>query len=214
MAIIDLGATLKKMRQSKNMTIADLEDALKGDLDYNTLYRMESVHKTVSIPKLQIIAAYHGVSVTDIFRDAEGVNQIDPDITGQKKVPVLSWVQAGNWTDSPAATMADEPNGTVIAPKTAGPNCFALHVKGESMQTARGPSFTDGSIIIVDPDREANNNDFVIARFEESGESTFKQLIIDGPNKILRALNQDFPPIQLNGSVVITGVIIGNQQAF
>ena len=205
---IEIGATLRKLRHSKMWRVADVEQALQGAIAYDAICRMETgSNKTISIPKLQLLADVFGVTVTEIFRDAEGIKDLDIGLSQLRKVPVISWVQAGNWTDSPASIDDIDNCDTVISPPNAGPNAYALRVSGDSMSAPSGMSFPDSSLIVVNPDKEPANLDFVIAYFEDTGESTFKQLLIDGPNKILKPLNPIFPPIQTNGNITISGVV-------
>ncbi|MCZ4328314.1 LexA family protein, partial [Brachybacterium paraconglomeratum] len=54
-------------------------------------------------------------------------------------------------------------------------------------------SFRDGDIIFVDPDRDAMHRSLVVAKLTDTQEATFKQLIIEGEQKYLKALNPSWP---------------------
>ncbi len=73
------------------------------------------------------------------------------------------------------------------------------------------PSYADGDIIFVDPDREAKNGDRVIVRLDDQQEGTFKQLLVEDGRKMLKALNPEWKPryVEINGNATITGVVIG-----
>lgn len=208
---LDIGKTLRKLRHQKMMRLHDVEVALSGALDFNAISRMEKVNKTVSIPKLQLLANIYGVTVTEIFRDAEGIKEIDIGMSQMLRVPIISWVEAGGWADSPPSIDAIEDCKSTIAPLTAGPNGYGLKVNGDSMTSTTGMSFPNESVIIVNPDKTPKNSDYVIAYFEDTGESTFKQLLIDGPSIILNPLNPLFPPIQNAGNISIKGVVVHMQ---
>ena len=129
-----------------------------------------------------------------------------PDITGV--VPLISWVQAGEWT----AMVSDFEQGEITewqaTTAKVGPNAFALRVLGDSMVNPIGfPSIPEGSIIIVDPESYAENGKIVVATLEEAAEATLKKLIIDGPHRYLKPLNPDYKPMQINKNCVIVGVV-------
>ena len=65
-------------------------------------------------------------------------------------------------------------------------------------------------MIFVDPDRSAEHRSLVIVRLHDSNEATFKQLVIDGQNSYLKALNPGWPTpmIEVNHTASICGVVI------
>lgn len=66
-----------------------------------------------------------------------------------------------------------------------------------------------GSIIIVDPDREARHGSYVVARLNEDLEATFKQLVLDGSRKSLNPLNPRYPLPDMDGKkVTLCGVVV------
>ena len=68
--------------------------------------------------------------------------------------------------------------------------------------------------MIVDPQLEAWSGDFVIVRLDDAQESTFKQLVVDGPQRFLKPLNPRYPVIPINGNATIVGVVVAKQQVF
>ena len=67
---------------------------------------------------------------------------------------------------------------------------FALRVKGDSMTSfTGGKSIPEGSVIIVDPNMQAEHGKVIVARLEDSNEATLKQLVIDGGAKYLKPFN-------------------------
>ncbi|KAF1046384.1 MAG: putative HTH-type transcriptional regulator [Herbaspirillum frisingense] len=119
-----------------------------------------------------------------------------PPLTG--RVPIISWVQAGEFTEAIEPVHVEEWADT-SAPVMA--RTFALRVKGDSMS----PEFPEGVIIVVEPDLEPIPGDFVIAR-NGGGEATFKQLVRDGADFYLKPLNPRYP-IKALGSSLIIGVV-------
>jgi SOS-response transcriptional repressor LexA len=123
------------------------------------------------------------------------------------RVPVISWVAAGNpqiVADPYAPGLAEEWIDTEVAVSR---HTFALRVRGLSMLRPDGTGFPDGAIIVVEPELEARHKDYVVVRFPNTDEATFKQLIIDGPNKLLMSLNPAYPPITITEDARLCGVV-------
>lgn len=103
--------------------------------------------------------------------------------------PLLSWVQAGAWTDTSASIIDHGDQESFPRPPNCGPSCFVLRVRGESMMEVYPP----GTLIFVDPDVQAMSGDDVIVQCEEHGsaEATFKRYIEEpGQPPMLKALNR------------------------
>lgn len=133
-------------------------------------------------------------------------------ITSMKRLPVLSYVQAGKFTECLSKEIYDETMEYIETSIKVPPSSFALHVKGDSMTNPSGmPSIPEGVKVIVDPEAEVINGKIVVARLTGSDEVTIKKLIIDGPNKYLSPLNPRYPNIPINGNCEIVGVVKGVQ---
>lgn len=124
-----------------------------------------------------------------------------PEIHGM--YPVISWMQAGDWS----AVNEVHPIYTEYypCPIKCSDETFLLKVRGMSMS----PTFAEGELIFVDPSIQPTNGKYVIARLDDENEATFKQLIIEGDHKFLKAANPAWPtPIQeINGNCTIVGVV-------
>jgi len=116
------------------------------------------------------------------------------------KIPIINWVKAGEFTECVDNTWQNEAQewvGTTTKPNT---HTFALRIKGDSME----PLFTEGMLIIIEPDFEALPGDYIIAK--NGNEATFKQLIKDGQDYYLKPLNERYPIKPLSNSKII-GVV-------
>lgn len=78
---------------------------------------------------------------------------------------------------------------------------FALRVTGDSME----PEFTEGMVLIIEPELDPLPGDFVIAK-NGGDETTFKQLVKDGTEWYLKPLNPRYP-IKALGDSRIIGVL-------
>ncbi len=133
-------------------------------------------------------------------------------ITTMRKLPVLSYVQAGKFTEYLATEIYDETLEYLETSLKVSPSSFALTVRGDSMTNPSGmPSIPEGAKVIVDPVAEVISGKIVVARLTGSDEVTIKKLIIDGPNKYLSPLNPRYPNIPINGNCEIVGVVKGVQ---
>jgi len=137
----------------------------------------------------------------------ESESNLAPGPSVFRKVPLISWVQAGAWTDTGIpATMADVSDWVEAGGGVS--NCaFALRVLGDSMQRAEGKSIPEGSVIIVDPQVEPTNKRVVVAMLEGGSEATVKQLVVDGPARYLVPWNSRYHPIPIDGNCRIVGVV-------
>lgn len=129
-------------------------------------------------------------------------------------VPLVSWVTAGCWADiaDPYQPGVAEDDTWLPCPARHGSRTYCLRVRGESMFNPGGsPSYANGDIIFVDPDRDARPGDRVVVRMEDHQEATFKQLVVEDGRMLLKALNPEWTPryIEVNGHATITGVVIG-----
>lgn len=127
------------------------------------------------------------------------------------KVPILSWVAAGSWSNIEAVTF-DDAIGRVSRPNNLSKNGFALVVRGESML----PKFDPDDIIYVEPETgllALKNNDLVVVQCNGDTEATFKQLVIGekSDEMYLRPLNPDWPEQKMMpmGDCNLVGKVVG-----
>lgn len=134
-----------------------------------------------------------------------------PAIRG--KLPLISWVQAGNWTEVVDNFQPGDAEDWIPCPFNHGPNAFILRVVGESNFDPTGPkSYAPGDFIAVDPAREPINRSMVVVRVDHEDRATFKQLLMDDDGTmLLKALNPNWPNgvfAMPKGSRIV-GVVIG-----
>lgn len=118
------------------------------------------------------------------------------------RVPLISLVAAGNWSESVDNFQIGDAEQWIATTVTVKRHTYALRVEGDSME----PKFPHGAIIIVEPEDEPRNGSYVIVRQNDS-DATFKQLVIDGGNTYLKPLNDRYPIMQMRADAVICGVV-------
>lgn len=136
------------------------------------------------------------------------VSKIDIQPTYQKSFPVLSSVQAGAWTEACEPYTLNEISEWHETTERTSERCFWLRVEGDSMTSATGVSFPEGTMVLVDTERDHQNGSLVVAKLTDVNEATFKKLAIDAGQKYLRPLNPTYLPIAINGNCKIIGVVV------
>lgn len=141
-----------------------------------------------------------------------GFSNVEPAAIPQgTRVPILSYVQAGNWREiCEQATSFDGNVEYVTSSVDVGPCGFGLWLRGNSMT----PFFNEGDLIIVDPDEAPRPGDYVVAK-NGSEEATFKKYrprgIDENGKEVfeLVPLNDDYPPMHSDRQhIEIIGVMV------
>jgi SOS-response transcriptional repressor LexA len=152
-----------------------------------------------------------GISVADLLGEMSagdpGTQALAAAANGGL-VPLISWVQAGNFAESiDLHAPGDAEHWVKKPPKLCGPKTFALRVEGISME----PNYHMGAHIYVDPDVPAINGKDVVIRLDDRNEVTFKRLMIEGRRSYLKPLNPAWPEqiIEVPEGARIVGVVIG-----
>lgn len=180
----------------------------------------------LNLPALISLSTYFGVPPSDISpelaADIGAVNFINGDnmdgnaeiasIKGLKRVPILTYVQAGNYRES-IFLPADDYTFTSV---DVSPHTFAAHVVGDSMMD----EFREGDLIIIDTQVKPHPTDFVLAQ-NGNNEITFKKYRSRGLNENgvevfdLVPLNPDFPTIRSDREhVEIIGTVVEHRRMF
>lgn len=176
--------------------------ATKTGLGYDYIYQIYN-GKPADRPKVPSADAMSIIRhvYKEVLKEKSNVS-VGPDLYGE--VPLLTSVQAGMYKEFIVAP--DVPRIPAFAPVKE--KTFALRVSGPSME----PEFSDGAIIMVEPDADILPGDYVIARNGDN-ETTFKKLVKDGAELYLYPLNDKFPAKPL-GDAVIVGKVIGQVKRY
>lgn len=141
-----------------------------------------------------------------------GYHNVEPAVIPQgNRIPILSYVQAGNWREiCEQATTFDGNVEYVTASVDIGPCGFGLWIRGRSMT----PMFNEGDLVIIDPDEQPRPGDYVVAK-NGSEEATFKKYrprgIDENGQEVfeLVPLNDDFPTMHSDRQhIEIIGVMV------
>lgn len=117
----------------------------------------------------------------------------------RSRVPLISWIKAGVLTTIEDVFHPGDADEWIETSAPTGPRTFALRITGDSMTNPHGePSFPEGCIIIVDPDRAPTVGAYVVAKDVTTHEATFKRLAHDAGRWFLRPLNPQYPTLEID----------------
>lgn len=147
---------------------------------------------------LQPIASFFSISIDQL----KGLDPI-PWLDRAMKIPLLEWDHALDWP----ATQKEVHKQFILTDANVGLNAYALKVQDASME----PVFPRNTTLIVDPDKQAKDRSYVIAKLANWQEPIFRQLLIDAHDNYLKPLSPDFDQykmIYLNNNDKILSVVV------
>lgn len=206
---MDIADRVKKRRKELGLTQYELADLV--GIAQTAIQRLE---KGGTKNPRNIEALARALQCTpEYLRFGIGENEnsnVAPGPTLKAAVPLISWVQAGAWSEISEIKAYDAER--FMCPVNCSDLTFALKVQGVSME----PKFYDGDLIFVDPEAECIHGSYVVARLDDNNEATFKQLIIESGQKFLKAANPNWPEqlIPINGNCTLVGKVVFAGKSF
>lgn len=202
---MSVGENLKRIREARGLTKYELALRTGGVVSQSTIAAIE-VRKSQRSRFTPELAKALDVSVDDLLgikRSDELGKEVEPGPEHLMEDPLISWVQAGNWSGNNTDV---EVEAWIPTPKHMSKGSFALRVVGESMY----PILHQGDIIFVDPIVAQDPGRIVIAMRGE--ETTVKRLVKADGIFYLKAENEDWPGprfLEIDDEVRIVGVVTG-----
>lgn len=183
-----LGENLKKIRKAKKMTQKEL--AQKSGVKQSVISDLETGNAKTTGSILELANAL-GVTAEELKKGVIGEVEITNVSPVQARMaPVLSWVQAGNFTNVESVDMTQITEWFPLPDDCE--KCFYLKVRGVSNE----PDFIEGDYIVVDPTvyySDMQSGDIIVVRRDK--DATFKKLVIESDgSRFLQALNPNFHP--------------------
>lgn len=123
-------------------------------------------------------------------------------------IPLLASAHVQDWMQNSAALKYRFDFQQIAVATSFSPTAFALHVLNDSMETTHGgPSFPQNSIVIVDPEYVMKEGSFIVVSLDHSQELILRQVMHEGNQRYLKALNLRYPPISMKDPYTIYGVV-------
>jgi SOS-response transcriptional repressor LexA len=197
-----LGTKLLRARKASHLSLEQLAETLGWSPSRISLYERD-----IRVPRLNVLrelADALGCPFDQLIAENALLNVAHVQMTPRAKVPLISWVRAGSCHPAADPYEPGDAEEWIETEIKVNKNSYALTVRGDSME----PLFPEGCVIVVDSDKRAENGSFVIARLDDSGDVTFKQLVKDAGMMYLKPLNERYPIIPITRDATICGVIV------
>ena len=172
MRVESVGDRIRRLRKSLGLTQVKLAQML--GIKAPSVVQWESDKTNLSGENLLNAAKLFGVTPDYILYGGEieqsaapNMEMAQPDI---HRIPVISYVQAGVWTAPNEIRECDGNFAYITTDLELGERAFAIVIRGNSME----PEFTEGDLVLIDPDEPLHPGDFVVAKNGEE-EATFKK---------------------------------------
>ncbi|TLX52054.1 XRE family transcriptional regulator [Pseudoalteromonas ruthenica] len=198
---MNLGNRIIERRKALGMTQKNLAELIQTS--QQSLQKIED-GTTKNPRKLIEIAKALECSPEWLQHGIETNDNVIPGPLVKSRLPLISWVQAGAWSEIQEVSPLEAEH--FMCPVNCSEKSFVLKVQGISME----PKFLDGDLIFVDPEARPEHGSYVVARLDDENQATFKQLIIEGGQKFLKALNPNWPDplMPINGNCTIVGKVV------
>ncbi len=182
-----LGENLKTIRKAKKMTQKEL--AQKSGVKQSVISDLETGNAKSTGSIIELANAL-GVTAEELRKGTIDVESTNVAPVQARMAPVLSWVQAGNFTNVESVDMSQVVEWFPLPDDCE--KCFYLKVRGVSNE----PDFIEGDYIVVDPTvyySDMQSGDVIVVRNDK--DATFKKLVIESDgSRYLQAINPNFHP--------------------
>ncbi|WP_336195018.1 LexA family transcriptional regulator [Hafnia paralvei] len=180
---MNLASRVKRRRVDLGMTQADV--AAKAGITQQSIEAIES-GKTQKPRNLLPLAEALQCDPKWLLCGGDLIQNIN---LGAKRVPIISYVQAGAFAAEDTINFEGDFE-YVLTSANVSEKAFALRIKGDSMT----PEFKEGDIVIIDPEECPTPGEFVVAS-NGNLEGTFKKY---RPRSINAQGEEDFELVPLN----------------
>lgn len=161
-----------------------------------------------------IVKSEEGSRLSIAGKKPSGYANVSAASVGQRKIPVISYVQAGMMTEALDPFSLGEGFETITVDIPCSEHTFGLRIKGKSML----PRFEEDDVVIIDPMQQPIPGSFVVAKNTDE-EATFKKYRALGVDEHGNAvfelvpLNDDFATLHsVRDHLHIIGVAIEHRK--
>jgi len=222
----NLSKNLTFLMRKRGLNPNSLAEKMKNGPPQATIFRIingESL--TPRDGTVEPLAAFFGFPVhvlrySDLEKEVEAGTQkpfdrnVVPAEIGRRRIPVISYVQAGRMTEMRTPFSAGDVFEYLMTDLDLSDRAFALEIRGKSME----PDFREGDHALFDPELQPRPGDYVVAKNGKE-EATFKKYRPRGTTQTgqeifeLSPLNDDFPTIRSDSQqITIIAVLVEHRR--
>lgn len=220
-----LGSRIRAQRKARGLTLQQLGDVF--GISRSSVSEWESDRSQPANDKLVRLADVLGTTVADLLSDSGKKSPVIPGLESKDsrtlnvhhmaaterpagRLPVISWVQAGDWGNVVNNLKEQDVEAWEVCPFEGD---FILPIIGDSSFNPGGElSFRDGDHISVSTTREPAHRSIVIAHRKGDASAMCRQLLIENDGVLmLQTLNPSWPEryIKVDRDVELIGVVTG-----
>jgi SOS-response transcriptional repressor LexA len=194
-----LAAIIKALMREKDISVTEL--ARQTQISQPVLHRLATgATYNPQIATLVPIANFFAVTLDQLIGNAP-LSAASVQRQQWAKVPLLALDEVLAWLEHRASIM---PTAFVATDSGISKNTYAIQLNDSTMQ----PRFVEGTLLIINPEDTAEDQDFVVVHTSDQKRVTCKQFLSDGETQYLKPLNPDFPIIQMNKNHRILGRMV------
>jgi SOS-response transcriptional repressor LexA len=206
----DISHVLSRLLTLHNISEAEL--SRKINVPRATINRLASGRTPdPRVSTLETIAEYFSVSLEQLLGKQPLYSNADSMVAkARASLPIIDWKDTAHWHGAINGINPENHFDWIMIDTSIETGLFALRVRGDSMW----PNFQENTILIIDPDKVPKNRSFVIYYIKDLGEVVFRQLLIDGSYKFLKAINSMFPNIQISEDDQLIGTVLQTRNSY
>jgi SOS-response transcriptional repressor LexA len=205
-----IGKNIKILRKRRKLSQGKLAELCGWDPVGTRISNYENTDREPSLEDIEAIAKALNVWPGSLaFDDFPAENEVQ--ISQIKGLPILDTSEIFGWPNNKRHLISNKkleylPDKIVLTP-----NCYAAKIKDDSMfNYIKHEGFQKDRYIIINPEKKANTNDYVIAKVADYHDFLFRKLINNKGKLSLTVLNKmsDHDNIPFDSETIICGVVI------
>lgn len=191
--------SILNLMRERNIHISQL--AREVNVPQPTMHRLlKGKSGDIKLSTLIEIANFFSVTLADITNYAPpcAISKAD-SFLACRHVPILTWREACNASQP----VLNDQREYICAGAKCSHSTFALKTKASFNFI-----FPKDTILIIDPEIEAADGDYVVLSYQETHEATMRLLVIDGPVAELKKINCEDKAEPLTKETTIIGPVL------
>ena len=184
----------------------------ESELSRRTLVGQPVIHRIASgenhnpkLATLRPLAKFFSLTLSQLIGDVPlpDMAMVEMPAPNSKllHVPLLTLDQAPLWVGHKDQVKTER---TLVTDLTISDESFAIQLQDTTMR----PNFPEGTVCIIDPHLQPVDLDFVVVRRGGQQAAVFKRYLIDGEDRYLKAMNSDFPAVEMDKDSLIVGTMV------